>query len=306
VDVKLVRPRVVAAYAAVTASVPLMVASASFWQPVERVQPPPVAEVEALSPTARTSDTEAVRALAGMWWWKSLPGLDGSDIGFYYFHGNGQGLYRYGKVGIANTHSFDYDVVGDTLVIEFRKTGVRHELPFEVESDGDIDWLTLGYDPETQTSGARYFRDQPGPIAPHVDPAADASSDLGQPPAGHMWIDLQRYATGGMGFHMYQFRPAGIDGRGVGWFHRGDFDDWSTEAFTYRISGEEISMHFTVADRHEVSAFGVEDTEPRTLRLATDPNDYWHPHAYVDMGVSFGSLPPSAWALSVDVYSRTE
>lgn len=65
-------------------------------------------------------------------------------------------------------------------------------------------------------------------------------------------------------------------------------------------------MHFTVADRHEVSAFGVEDTEPRTLRLASDPNDYWHPHAYVDMGVSFGSLPPSAWALSVDVYSRTE
>ncbi len=301
VGVKLVRPRVIAAYAAVTASVPLMVWTASLWQPVQRVQPVDPAEV---TPEAdvRTSDAEAVRALAGMWWWKELPGHDGTDIGFYYFHGNGQGLYRYGKVGIANTHSFHYDVAGDTLIIEFKKTGVRHELRYSVESDGDIDWLTLGYDPETEVRGARYFRDRPGPIEPHTP----RSADLGQPPAGHMWIDLQRYATGGTGFHMYQFRPAGIDGRGVGWFHRGDFDDWSTEAFTYRIAGEEISMHFTVADRHEVTAFEVQDGERRTLRLQTDPRDYWHPHAYLDMGVSFGSLPPSAWALGVDIYSRTE
>lgn len=305
----MVRPRVIAAYAAVTAAVPLVAASASLWQPIERVQSPTVAPLEGvdeLAPTAGVSDVEAVRALAGMWWWKSLPGLDGSDIGFYYFHGNGKGLYRYGKVGVANTHSFDYDVVGDTLVIEFRKTGARHELPFRVESHGDIDWLTLDYDPETQTRGARYFRDQPGPIAPHTKPA----SELGQPPAGHMWIDLQRYATGGVGFHMYQFRPAGIDGRGVGWFHRGDFDDWSTEAFSYRIAGDEISMHFTVADRHETTRFSVDapagEGQPRTLRLDADPNDYWHPHAYLDMGVSFGSVSPGAWALRVDVYSRTE
>lgn len=297
---KLARSTVVAAYAAVTASVPLMVLSVSplHWlPPIERVQAVGPADV---APDADPGDAEAVKALAGMWWWKALPGLDGSDIGFYYFHGDGKGLYRYGKVGLANTHSFDYDVVGDTLVLRFRKTGARHELPFRVESEGDVDWLTLGYDPETQTHGARYFRDRPGPIEPH------AAADLGQPPAGHMWIDLQRYATGGMGFHMYQFRPAGIDGRGVGWFHRGDFDDWSTEAFTYRIAGDEISMHFTVADRDEVTGFRVEPGEPRTLRLEADPRDYGHPHAYLDMGVSFGSLPPPAWGLAVEAYSRTE
>ncbi len=293
---KLARPSVLAAYAAVTASVPLMVCSIAWMRPIERVQPvDPSAITSEADVVADATDEEAVRALAGMWWWKDLPGLDGSDVGFYYFHGNGKGLYRYGKVGIANTHSFDYDVAGDTLVIEFRKTGVRHELPFHVESDGGIDWLTLGYDPETQTEGARYFRDRPGPIEPHVS----ADADLGQPPAGHMWIDLQRYATGGMGFHMYQFRPAGIDGRGVGWFHRGDFDDWTTEAFTYRIAGDQISMHFTVADRHEVSAFAVDAGEPRTFRLEADPSDFWHPHAYVDMGPSFGSLPNEVFDLGL-------
>lgn len=303
-----VRPSVVAAYAAVTASIPLMVVSLSLMQPIEQVEPVDVGDVggDATTPTGPT-DVEAVRALAGMWWWKSLPGLDGSDVGFYYFHGDGKGLYRYGKVGLVNTHSFDYDVRDGTLVLEFRKTGVRHELPFAVESEGAIDWLTLDYDPETQTHGARYFRDQPGPIAPHPAPdqATDhvAGSNLGQPPAGHMWIDLERYATGGIGFHMYQFRPAGIDGRGVGWFHRGDFDDWTTEAFTYRIAGAQVSMHFTLADRSEVSGFSVDPEKPRTLRFEADPSDFWHPHAYLDMGVSFGSA--SAWAVDVP-YSRTE
>lgn len=293
------RPSVVAAYAAVTASIPVMVVSVSLLRPIERVDP--VAVDDVLAPSERPSDAEAVRALAGIWWWKSLPGLTGADVGFYYFHGDGKGLYRYGKVGEVNTHSFDYDVVDGTLVLEFRKTGVRHELPFAVESQGAIDWLTLDYDPETQTRGARYFRDQPGPIAPHHA----AGSELGAPPAGHMWIDLERYATGGIGFYMYQFRPAGIDGRGVGWFHRGDFEDWSTEAFTYRIAGEQVSMHFTLADRSEVSGFSVDAGEPRTLRFEADPRDFWHPHAYLDMGASFGSVPASSWAVDVP-YSRTE
>jgi len=303
VAVKSVRSSVVAAYAAVTASVPLMVMSVALWQPIEQVQPLDPAQVEP-EPASQVTDDEAVRALAGMWWWKQLPGQDGSDIGFYYFHGDGKGLYRYGKVGIANTHSFDYDVVDDRLVIRFRKTGVQHVLPFRIESADGVDWMTLGYDPETQTEQARYFRDRPGPIDPH---AATPAADLGQPPAGHMWIDFERYATGGAGFHLYQFRPAGIDGRGVGWFHRGDFDDWSTEAFTYRISGETLALHYTVADRREVTTFRVEgDSESRRLHLDRDPSDYWHPHAYLDMGASFGSLPSQAWALGVDVYSRTE
>ncbi len=296
-----VRPGIVAAYAAATASVPLACLAAVLWQPIERVEPPGLA-AQGVPTAVQASDADAVRALAGMWWWKQLPGVDGSDVGFYYFHGDGKGLYRYGQVGLVNTHSFDYDVQGDTLVLQFRKTGVRHELRYALDAQGELDWLTLDYDPETQTRDARYFRDRPGPIEPH-----GASDPLGQPPAGHMWIDLQRYATGGMAFGMYHFRPAGIDGRGVGWFHRGDFDDWSTEAFTYRIAGETIDLHFTIADRREQTRFAVEPGdagEPRTLRLATDPRDYGHPHAYLDMGVSFGSLPPAAWAMKL--YNRTE
>ncbi len=300
-----VRPGIVAAYAAATASVPLLCVAVALLQPVHRVAPPEPAASAAPS-ALDTSDPDAVRALAGMWWWKQLPGVEGSDVGFYYFHGDGKGLYRYGKVGLANTHSFDYDVEGGTLVLQFRKTGVRHELKYELDAQGEIDWLTLDYDPETQTHGARYFRDRPGPIDPHRPRAdADAADSLGQPPAGHMWIDLQRYATGGMAFGIYHFRAAGIDGRGVGWFHRGDFDDWSTEAFTYRIAGETLDIHFTLADRREQTPFVVEPGEPRVLRLQSDARDYGHPHAYLDMGVSFGSLPPGAWSLGLD-YNRTE
>jgi len=106
-----------------------------------------------------------------------------------------------------------------------------------------------------------------------------------------MWIDLRRFATGGQGFVMVQLRPAGIDGRGVGWFHRGDFDEWSTEALTYRIVGGRIELDFSLAGIHEVSAFSVETEADgsRWLTLADDPRDYWRPHRYVDIGPSFGA-----------------
>ncbi len=297
-----VRPGAVAVYAAATASVPLLCVLVAAMQPIERVAPVDPETIVAEADAEGAEDVEAVRALAGLWW-KQLPGTDGSPVGFYYFHGDGKGLYRYGKVGLNNTHSFDYSVRDGQLVLEFRKTGVRHAIEYRVESDGDIDWLTLGYDPEEQAHGTRYFRDRPGPIAPH----APLGDELGTPPAGHMWIDLQPYATGGGGFHFYQFRPAGIDGRGVGWFHRGDFDDWSTEAFTYRIAGDVLDVHFTIADQGEMTRFVVEDGDPRMLRLQTDPRDYWHPHAYVDMGVSFGGMPASLQlAAGLADYSRTE
>jgi hypothetical protein len=257
---------------------------------------PAVIAVDAAAPDreAAPADREAVRDLAGIWWrWE--PGVDGDPVRFYYFHGDGKGLYRYGRVGLTNTNSFDYDVDGETLVLTFRKSGVTHRVPFRVEHDGDRDWLALDDDPR-EPGATRYFRDQPGPIDPH--------NELGRPPAGHMWIDFTRYATGGNGFSLYQFRSAGIDGRGVGWFHRGDFDDWETESLTYRLTGNTMDVTFTLRGDRAQTRFEVLDTKPRTLHLDEDPRDFWHPHDYTDVGKSFGQVD---FVELLDVgYSRTE
>jgi hypothetical protein len=259
----------VACYAVAVVAVPVGV-----WLAVPDPVDPPVAAA------VPDPDAQAVADLAGIWW-RYERGVEGDRMRFYYFHGDGKGLYRYGRVGLTNTNSFDYDVEEHTLVLRFRKTGEVHRVPFSVEREGERDWLVLEDDPR-EPGGAKYFREQPGPIDPHT---ADV------PPAGHMWIDHRNYATGGGGFALYQFRPAGIDGRGVGWFHRGDFDDWETESLVYRIGDDAIELWFTLRDEHAVTPFEVRATQPRVLHLGDDPRDFWHPHEYVDIGKSFGQLP---------------
>lgn len=266
VDMK--RPLLLACYALAVVAVPV-----SVW-----LAAPAPADGPTGAAPARVEDREAVAELAGIWW-RYERGAEGDPLRFYYFHGDGKGLYRYGRVGLTNTNSFDYDVEGETLVLRFRKTGEVHRVPFTVERKDGRDWLVLDDDPR-EPGGARYFRETPGAIDPHE-----------VAPGGHMWIDHKAYATGGAGFSLYQFRPAGIDGRGVGWFHRGDFDDWETESLVYRIGDDAIELWFTLRDEHAVTRFEVRPSEPRVLHLADDPRDFWHPHAYVDIGKSFGQLP---------------
>lgn len=244
-------------------------------------------------------DEEAMRALAGIWWrWQ--PQTEGDPVRFYYFHGDGTGLYRYGQAGLTNTHSFDYRIEDGQLSLRFRKTGREHAIVYRVEQGDDgRDWLTLETDPE-ETQSTRYFRERPGPIEEH---AQTIRGELGPAPAGHMWIDLQRYATGGMGFHFYQLRPAGIDGRGVGWFHRGDFDDWSTESLVYRITGDRIELWFPLSGERTTTTFRLDGRgKDRSLWLAADPRDFGHHHRYRDAGPSFGQLStPSAPDLASDL-----
>lgn len=249
--------------------------------------------------TERPEPPEAVRVLAGVWW-RYEHGEEGDPVRFYYFHGDGKGLYRYGRIGHTMTHSFDYDVVGDELVIRFRKTGSEHDVRFRLESGIDTDgegpapprdWLVLSGDPrEPGEATTRYFRERPGPIEEHGSIGPTDETSAGPPPAGHMWIDHTPYATGGSGFGLYQFRPAGIDGRGTGWFHRGDFDDWSTESFVYRIRGDRLELRFPVSGERYTTTFTVtEGREGRRLTLSDDPRDFWHPHRYLDVGPSFGA-----------------
>jgi len=256
-------------------------------------------------PHATTLDAESQRAearvLAGLWSQHEAGGT-GAPVAFYYFHGDGHGLYRYGRVGYTNTNSFDYAVSGRTLTLVFRKTGERHTIEFTIEHREGQDWLSLTSDPRSETP-TRYFR-QRGPVDGHFMPLLMDEVNAGAAPAGHMWIDQQKFATGGAGFSFYQFRSAGIDGRGVGWHHRGDFDDWSTESLVYRVIGDRLELEFTLAGKRAHTSFVVtprKGDEPAVLWLQSDPRDFWHSHRFKDAGPSWGHLPAdldevAAWA----------
>jgi hypothetical protein len=260
------RPFVLAAFATAVAAVPLAASIA----PCDDDRPVAIRDER---------PAEHDDPLVGLW---AVPSPDGREDGvrFYYFHGNGQGLYRYGRVGFTNTNSFDYSVDGDVLRLVFRKTGARHEIPFTIREDSGGASLSLAHDPKNPRN-ATYVQRRNEPVAPHE--ACNAPL-----PAGRMWFDRVGFATGGYGFGMYQLRCAGIDGRGTGWFHRGDFDDWTTEALVYRIHEGRLDLQFATSHDDEWTSFTI-GASPRTMRVANDPRDFWHSHDYVDVGPSFGS-----------------
>ncbi len=239
---------------------------------------------------ADRSDAEVqADPLRGLWTRYERRG-EGDPLRFWYFHGDGHGLYRYGNVGLANTHSFDYALVGDTLELSFRKTGERHRIAVEIDHDGDQGqtWLRMAADP--REPGARYRRvdselDLEQAAARWAMPAA-ARPGIGD----RLWIDYRTFATGGAGFAMYQLGATAIDGRGVGWFHRGDFDEWTTESLTYRIAGDRLELFFDLAEQPSSSGHRLIDTpEGRVLELDVDPRDFSARHRYRDGGKSFGS-----------------
>jgi hypothetical protein len=217
-------------------------------------------------------------ALAGLWTrfeGKSL----GDPLRFWYFHGDGHGLLRYGRVGSAATRSFDY-VVGDGhLELTFRKTGERQVLAFTVEQEGGERWLVL--EDEPREPGARY-RWRRGPLGGHEDARGQGG------PGDRVWIDWRNFASGGGGFSMYQLGPAAIDGRGLGWFHRGDFDDWTTESLRYRVDGDALELEFELRGESARTTFSIAgDGTERSIELAEDPRDFGAPHRYRDGGRSF-------------------
>ncbi|HVI00622.1 MAG TPA: hypothetical protein VM869_18015 [Enhygromyxa sp.] len=225
--------------------------------------------------------------LHGMWMRYETRG-EGDPLRFWYFHGDGKGLYRYGKVGLANTHSFDYDIEGTELYLRFRKSGKEHVMFVDLERDQQgRAWMSLRDDP--YEPGARYRR-----VDSEIDFAAAtrewAPAGGGEGLGDRLWIDYQTFASGGAEFHMYQLAKTAIDGRGVGWFHRGDFDNWSTESLTYRIDGQRLELFFDIREEPNVTTFRVVDgPHGRELVLDADPRDYWATHRYRDGGRSFGT-----------------
>src|SRR5262245_44655693 len=140
---------------------------------------------------------------------------EGDPMRFYYFHDKeGIGLYRYGRVGLNYTNSYDYSVKGNRLSFKFRKTGETWDVKLRVDQDPKgREWLVLDPDPR-EGRPVRYLHQKSNVVDegfllwPEPEMAdAPAAEDWGR-----MWTDQRRYATGGLGFRIYQFKDSGADG----------------------------------------------------------------------------------------------
>jgi hypothetical protein len=252
------------------------------------------------------------REIAGLWTRWPDARSDGDKVRFWFFHPEGIGLYRYGKIGLNTTNSFDWHVEGDALVLKFRKTGELRRTRFTLERGDEKHRSLVLLDDPKESHRVRYTFIPPpleAATAPDLFEASAPASlrDGGKKPgavAGRLWIDQRRFATGGIGFSLYQLKEAAIDGRGVGWHHIGDYDDWSTEALTFRYAPSscrrdaELELRFTVRGeqartlaRHTPNSNGDATPEQKaSLTLFEDPRNFWHRQTYRDAGPSFGSL----------------
>lgn len=246
-------------------------------------------------PGFAATNPEADKALLGLWNFvpelpEGHPPAPSDLVRFYYFHEGGIGLYRYGRQGFNNTHSFDWQRNGNELWLKFRKTGITHQIPFRLHEDGEE--LDLQDDPREM--GRAKYRRARGPVDAQLEfwPAR-AMQNLERPTQdkpsldGSMWISVEHYETGGMAFSMYQFAPAALDGRGVGWHHRGDFDNWSTESLEYRMAQNRLELKFERNQESHQTPFWMERHEHTELLLHSDPRNWWQRSSFVRMGRSF-------------------
>ena len=228
--------------------------------------------------------------MLGLWMEREVR-VASDEMRFYYFHKGGKGLYRYGQVAHNQTSSFDWKLDGDTLVLLFRKTGERAVTRFALGGEKDSRTLTLLDDPRG-AAGTRY-RYKPsaldvellGPLSIPDAHAADEGTSI----AGRMWIDMRHYATGGMGFQMYQLSEhTAAPGWMYGWHHRGDFDDWSTENLFYKLEPGSLRLQFILRGDELVSPIELGNKgNTRTLTLTRDPRNFLARTSLLDAGRSF-------------------
>ena len=238
-------------------------------------------------------------------WMESDPRQISDEMRFYYFHQGGKGLYRYGQVGHNQTHSFDWRVDdGGRLELAFRKRGERGVTRVVLGDEGGRRTLTLLDDPRgpsgpgrvryratptSLTSGADELVALAGPLALVERPAIH---DDAEAVAGRMWIDLRRWATGGVGFVLYQLSdvtPRGWQaGWKLGWHHVGDFDDWTTETLAYRAEPGALRLRFLLRGDEAVTPAELGRVDgTRTLTVPRDPRNFRHRTRLVDAGPSF-------------------
>jgi len=195
-------------------------------------------------------------------------------------------------VEAADHHDIRVIVSGDEIMLRFRKSGETARTRFVIEQRDGQKELVLRSDPRNE--GTQRYRFRPASLGDvEVEgPLAVSPSDASADGSGleRMWIDLQKFATGGQAFSMYQLSKHTVAGSKLGWFHAGDFDDWSTEAFVYRLEPGALSMTFLVRGDRGTTPFRVaEDPRERNnvLTLESDPRDFHARHRYANAGPSF-------------------
>ena len=218
------------------------------------------------------STPEAEPSVLGMWS-QTQPVKDGDPVRFYYFHPGGIGLFRYGRMGLTQTRSFRYAIAQDRLQLDFVRSGARHSVPFTLK-DGA---LVLADDP--MLGGAQTYRKK-GSAGGH------GATKAGHPLA-RMWKFVETDQLGQETFHMYQLEAPALDGRGVGWYHVGDYADWSTEALTYRKTGDTLVLEFTLRGERASTTVKLERHHHQALVLEKDPRNFWHARRYLDSGSGF-------------------
>lgn len=270
----------------------------------------PSSSVASTNDDARGDVVTHPKDVVGLWTRWPNAKSDGDRVRFYFFHEKGIGLYRYGKIGLNTTSSFDWRVETNSdgareLVLTFRKTGEVKRTPYEVTDDAGPRSLVMRRDPKEPLVGAMAYTYVPPPafamFAPDI--AALDESQRGAGIGGRMWIDDVKFATGGTQFAIYQLKDTSIDGRGIGWHHIGDYDDWSTEALSYRhtpstcAQDSTLDVHFNVRDERASTPLlrgedhgggSVRHDERRAdLILVEDPRSFGHVRRYKDGGRSF-------------------
>ena len=245
--------------------------------------------------------------LKGLWTrWPDAGKREDAPVAFYYFHDEGIGLFRFGKIGHNTTNSYNWQTQDNTIVLTYRKTGAQVRMPYRIEK-GTPNVLVVGDDSHNPGLGVSRYTfvpyEQSSGAAPDLfDEEHPTSLENPRSPDridNRLWMDLKTYATGGVGFSLYQLREAGIDGRGTGWHHVGDFDDWSTEALSYRINraggGREIDLLFTLRNERSTTPLHTghrskDGVDVRFLTLERDPRGFWAAHNFDDAGPSFGAF----------------
>lgn len=212
-------------------------------------------------------------SLHGMWS-QTEAVKTGDPVRFYYFHPGSIGLFRYGRMGLTYTKSFHYTVEEDVVAITFLKSGETHRVKYELR--GSPKALVLHGDPVM--GGDQTYRLKP--------PAASVAT--AEHPLSRMWTHKTKDGQGQEGFHMYQLQAPALDGRGVGWYHEGDFREWSTETLHYRKTGAQFFLTYDLrAETHVTTLTLGEDAQGRYFELAEDPRNFWHGRRYGDGGPGF-------------------
>jgi hypothetical protein len=276
------------------------------WAPPTTPRSPAASNPVAAVDAGGGADRAAAEALRGLWSRHAdADGRDDAPVAFYYFHEGDIGLYRYGRIAYNTTNSYHWSTRGDGLELRWNKTGETTRLAYRIDRSGPRPVLVIDDDPKNPGAGASRYTYVPAPDA------AARAPDLLHGPGGpsisalhttldridnRLWIDLKKYATGGIGFSLWQLRAQGIDGRGTGWHHVGDFDDWSTEQLTYKSTATSpstgtVEVLFSWRKERAMTTWTLRrDGDARVLRLSTDPRDFGAVHDYLDAGPSFAGF----------------